>query len=95
MLRIGQRVKIKPIEYFYSISNDKEFRGCPSPGFNTQMSVFCNKVAIITRIPDSYSSWYKIDLDGSYWTWSEDFLYPIHMINKRKIIKEIVVNINN
>ena len=78
-LKFGDAVRIKDYETVREVKN----RGYEFPGhFSELMERYCGKKAIIVRIEYLSEKFYRLDIDGLDWLWSEDMfdLSERHMV---------------
>lgn len=85
-LNIGSKVRIKNKKWYESMKN---YIGIILPSdkvslvFNKEMAKYCGKIVTIIedemiRLDCGIINYYRIDLDGSRWKWSDDMFDTIY-----------------
>lgn len=66
--KVGDKVRIKSLEWYEKYHDCYGRVGVGSESFVSDMVEYCGKEAIVKRVNETS---YKIDIDGQYYNWSE------------------------
>lgn len=72
--KIGDKVRIKPLEEFIHV------KGINSNGL---MDKYCGRIATICCVSDRY---YQIDIDDKFWCWSDDMFECIEDKSTQRLL---------
>ncbi len=67
--KVGDAVKIKSENWYKINRNESGDVKVPGNSFVSYMSMYCGQLTKITRI---YKEQYRIDIDGGYWSWTDE-----------------------
>lgn len=68
--KVGNKIRIKSIEWYKSNCDDLGFVRFSPINFNPKMQEYCGREAVITEA--SKSGEYRLDIDSSEWMWTEE-----------------------
>ena len=74
-LKVGDKVKIKSLEWYNKNNNDQGTIYYASSSFNKDMSEYCGKETTILELEDEY---YKLAIDNKEWYW-ESWMFEIQL----------------
>ena len=76
--KVGDKVKIKSLEWYNQNKNSSGEIGCFCQNFVKDMSMYCGDTATINSV-SSYR--YTLDIDEGYWAW-DDLMFEDDSLNE-------------